>query len=164
MTAERWVPIPDFPGYEVSDLGRVRSLATPATRKRGRILKPSRTVSGNDRVAVGLYRDGKRHMRLVHRIVLEAFVGPRPEGMECCHFDDDPTNNSLENLRWDTRTANRQDMLRNKGHWNSRKTECIHGHRFTPENTYITKRGRRHCKACIDRRQRSRRSKSGVSR
>lgn len=44
------------------------------------------------------------------RLVLEAFVGPCPEGMEACHFPDrDPANNQLENLRWDTHQANMVD-------------------------------------------------------
>lgn len=49
----------------------------------------------------------------VHRLVLEAFVGPRPRlDMECCHFPDrNPENNRPENLRWDTKGANRQDSV-----------------------------------------------------
>lgn len=49
----------------------------------------------------------------VHRLVLEAFVGPCPPGMECCHDPDpDPANNRLENLRWDTKKGNSADMDR----------------------------------------------------
>jgi hypothetical protein len=48
----------------------------------------------------------------VHRLVLEAFAGPCPEGRECCHEDGDPANNSLGNLRWDSHQANMDDMLR----------------------------------------------------
>jgi hypothetical protein len=54
--------------------------------------------------------------RTVHQLVLEAFVGPKPEGFECCHADDDPTNNRLENLRWDTQCANAADRIRNGGY------------------------------------------------
>jgi HNH endonuclease len=54
-----------------------------------------------------------RKLRLVHRLVLEAFVGPCPAGMECCHFPDrDPSNNALANLRWDTKKANQTDRIR----------------------------------------------------
>jgi len=46
----------------------------------------------------------------VHRLVLEAFVGPCPEGEECCHAPDpDPANNNLWNLRWDTPENNAAD-------------------------------------------------------
>jgi hypothetical protein len=48
----------------------------------------------------------------VDRLVLEAFAGPCPEGLECCHNDGDPANNRLENLRWDTRKANVEDSRR----------------------------------------------------
>lgn len=47
------------------------------------------------------------------RLVLETFVGPCPEGMECCHNDDNSYNNVLSNLRWDTRRANLLDRFRN---------------------------------------------------
>jgi hypothetical protein len=48
----------------------------------------------------------------VHRLVLEAFVCPCPEGRECCHNDGDPANNALTNLRWNTRKANIEDSRR----------------------------------------------------
>lgn len=48
---------------------------------------------------------------LVHRLVLMAFVGPCPEGMEGCHADGNRANNSLVNLRWDTREANEKDKV-----------------------------------------------------
>lgn len=49
---------------------------------------------------------------LVSHLVLTAFVGPRPEGKECCHWDGNPLNNSLENLRWDTHKSNMRDNIR----------------------------------------------------
>jgi DNA-directed RNA polymerase specialized sigma24 family protein len=54
----------------------------------------------------------KKTRRYVHLIVMEAFVGLRPEGMACCHNDGDPENNRIENLRWDTYQANEDDKLR----------------------------------------------------
>ena len=58
-------------------------------------------------------RDGPRNWTVkVHTLVLIAFVGPRPDGLMCCHNDGDPTNNHLDNLRWDTGSANMQDMIR----------------------------------------------------
>ena len=48
----------------------------------------------------------------VHILVLEAFVGPKPKGMEGCHYDGDFSNNKLENLRWDTHLANEADKKR----------------------------------------------------
>jgi hypothetical protein len=53
---------------------------------------------------------GRNHF--LHRLILLAFVGPCPPGKECCHYDGDPANNRLENLRWDTRKSNAADRTR----------------------------------------------------
>jgi hypothetical protein len=87
--------------YEVSDKGQVMSL------RAGRLLSPG--TSGEGYVAVDLSVNGKRSRVRVHKIVLEAFVGPCPVGMECCHADDDRANNELSNLRWDTKKNNMKD-------------------------------------------------------
>jgi hypothetical protein len=64
----------------------------------------------------------------IHRLVLEAFVGPCPNGFEACHNDGDRQNNRLENLRWDTRSGNHSDkeqhgtMLRGARHPNAKIT------------------------------------------
>ena len=61
---------------------------------------------------VMLYIAGKRVSRLIHRIVLETFVGPCPVGMESRHFPDrDPTNNAIGNLQWATRQTNFADKI-----------------------------------------------------
>lgn len=49
---------------------------------------------------------------LIHRLVLEAFVGPRPDGLEARHRDGDPTNNRLDNLLWGTSSDNENDKRR----------------------------------------------------
>lgn len=152
---ENWKPVAGFEGYyEVSDLGNVRSLDRPYIdslgRKRvrlGRELKPWAGTGG--RLRVDLWKDGQVSKRQVHRLVLEAFEGSCPPGHECCHWDDDPTNNRLSNLRWDSPSANNLDMVRNGNHRNARKTECKWGHKFDVENTYITTDGRRMCRECL---------------
>lgn len=54
-----------------------------------------------------------RHTRLIHHLVLEAFVGPRPAGMDACHDPSpDRADNRLSNLRWDTKRANQADSAR----------------------------------------------------
>lgn len=118
MNEERWRPIPGFEGlYSVSDHGRVRAEPRSVRRTDGRvqqrvggILAPGAVQSGH--LMVTLCRDGSRDRRRVHRLVLEAFVGPNPPGTEGCHNDGDPTNNRLENLRWDTVLANKADRER----------------------------------------------------
>ena len=56
-------------------------------------------------------KDGKERVFLVHRLVLETFVSPCPEGMEGCHGKNGPKDNGIDNLRWDTRLNNANDVI-----------------------------------------------------
>lgn len=132
MPEEVWLPVPleqyaDI--YEVSDLGRVRRSKDSTIKKFsvGYALKPRVNVSGHRRVAL---QPGFKNM-MVHRLVLGAFVGPCPEGMEGCHNDGDPSNNALSNLRWDTRSANQLD--RTDG-WKNHRGEKNGRARLTAED------------------------------
>lgn len=111
--AERWLPVPGYEGlYEVSDQGRVRSLPrrTPHAGVRGgRIMRTRRT--GRYR-SVSLCRDGVPRQHSVHRLVLEAFVGPCPEGMEARHGPLGSGNDALENLNWGRHVDNMADKIR----------------------------------------------------
>jgi len=110
LTKEVWKPVPGWEGvYEVSNHGRIKSLPRHRVLA-ARILSQCRTPKGY--VQVNLRCAGRVRHREVHRLVLEAFVGPCPEGMQCCHNDGDPSNNRLENLRWDTPQANSRDQYR----------------------------------------------------
>lgn len=71
--------------------------------------------SGNVRLEVCLSIHGKRLYRRVGALILETFVGPRPDGMEVCHRDDDGINNAAGNLYWGTPTQNAADRARNGG-------------------------------------------------
>lgn len=154
MSAEEWRLVPGFEGaYQVSDSGRVRSLNRIAdtrpgvpTRFPGRVLA---THEGNrGHLRVGLHRDGINHQAWVHRLVLAAFVGPIPEGMEVRHLDGDPHNNFLFNLAYGTHSENVLDSVRHGTHSEARKTRCNSGHEFTPPNTRIDAKGARECIAC----------------
>lgn len=108
-------PIPGFPHYFVTRDGRVWS--APRVDGLGRAigglwLKPGRQNTGHLKVI--LRRDGKSFNRLIHQLVLGAFLGPCPEGMECCHYDGDPTNNHIDNLRWDTHSNNALDSVKHE--------------------------------------------------
>ncbi len=113
--------VPGFPGYRVGDDGSVWTCKRKggndrAAGKRGswRLLSVHRTRTGY--CLVNLDVDGRNHVRQVHRLVLEAFVGPRPDGMEACHYpDSDKENNRLTNLRWDTHDENAKDRYRDRG-------------------------------------------------
>lgn len=65
---------------------------------------------------VNLDVGGKTIVRSVHQLILETFVGPKPDGMEGCHYpDSDKSNNRLDNLRWDTHGENAKDKYRDRG-------------------------------------------------
>lgn len=109
---EVWKGVPGHEdSYQVSNRGRVRSLTrrvrvvasgVDTTRlAKGRVLRPGRSRSGHVSVAIG-----RGNSRLVHQLVLEAFVGPRPEGQEVLHLNHNPADNRLENLRYGTRSEN----------------------------------------------------------
>lgn len=145
-----WKPVPEWPGYEVSNTGLVRSvprIGADGRKLQGKPLAPRTSRSGHQHVMV--YRDRYRTPRAIHRLVLEAFVGPRPEGMECCHGDGNPANNNLENLRWDTHAENSKDRVRQGTHHETAKTHCKRGHLFFPENLTRSRRpGSRKCLTC----------------
>lgn len=132
MNNERWRPAVGFEGfYEVSDHGRVRSvdryIPRPPSRRHpggwlrfypGQLIVGGATSTGHWQVVLSGPRG--KEQRLIHRLVLEAFVGPCPERQEGTHRDDVPSNNHLSNLRWATRSQNVLDAYRN-GRRDSRK-------------------------------------------
>ncbi len=110
--------------YEVSTLGRVRSLDRIDGQGRnwkGKILKPKGRVSRKGYRNVSLCNNGLIS-REIHRLVLETFVSPCPRGMEACHGDGNSWNNRLSNLRWDTSSNNSFDTLR---HGNNKSIKRI---------------------------------------
>lgn len=154
-------PIPGWEGhYEVSNKGRVKSLRRTVPHGRSgtitkaeRIMRPaSHKASGHE--YVNLKFDGHKERRYVHELVLTAFVGPRPKGYECRHLNDDPHNNTLENLAWGTRSENVLDRTSNGRNRQRNKTHCIRGHAFDELNTLYTKEGHRKCRTCAKIRQR----------
>jgi len=99
---ERWLPVVGFEGlYEVSDQGRVRLISGEVSTGRAVDAKGYRCM-----VLRG--PDGRRSVR-VHRLVLEAFVGPCPEGMQTRHGPGGPSDNRLVNLSWGTKRENNYD-------------------------------------------------------
>lgn len=122
MTFEVWKDVPGFEGrYQVSDQGRVRSVdrvvqsinrytRQPFDRHlKGKILKPGRfTSTGHVSVVLGHKARGSP----VHTLVMLAFVGPCPERMEVCHNNGIASDNRLTNLRYDTRSENIKDIVR----------------------------------------------------
>ncbi|MFA5377675.1 MAG: HNH endonuclease [Dehalococcoidia bacterium] len=104
-----------FPGYSISNYGEIYSFWTGGggVRRLGTNMRRLSTrVDEAGREAITLSRNRTRVSRKVCRLVLEAFVGECPRGMEACHFPDrSPLNNRLDNLRWDTKSSNQHDRI-----------------------------------------------------
>lgn len=158
-STERWLPVVGWESsYQVSDLGRVRSidrLDLRGHRQRGKILKPRPTGDGHQKVA--LCGAGIRHDRHIHQLVIEAFVGPRPERHEVRHLNGIPDDNRLSNLSYGTRGQNLRDRVLHGTDHNVTKTECPAGHPYDSVNTYLHPTGRRCCRACGAERMRKKR-------
>lgn len=97
MKTEVWKPVLGYNSlYEVSSLGRVRSLPRRGTT--GRILKPAKVRKGY--LQVLLCKDGTEKWHKVHRLVAQAFI-PNPNNYPCVnHRDENPENNCVDNLEW----------------------------------------------------------------
>ena len=159
LMTERWRPITGYEGqYSVSDHGRVRSedrliIDTLGRSRRwtGGILKstcPQIRGVGRRYPDVALPVDGKQVKVRIHTLVAQEFIGPRPDGMEILHADDNVNNNHVSNLRYGTHADNGGDITRNR-------PACKNGHNFTPENTYLRPdTGGRQCRQCSRERQR----------
>jgi hypothetical protein len=146
---EIWRPVVGYEGlYEVSDLGNVRSLDREVVgvrygkevtwKLKGKMLKPCQDGNyGLLAVKLPLARTRK-----IHRLVMEAFVGPCPENMEVCHWNGIPSDNRLENLRYDTHSANMQDAIRH-GSYHSEKCKAGYAKMlsaYTPERRSLAAR------------------------
>lgn len=123
---ELWRPIPGWDGYQVSTHGRIMSfwelVGRPPQDGGGSVSRIGATgrlralqPDDDGRQYVTIRNGRRRKNATVCSLVLIAFVGPRPKGMEACHADDDPSNNRLSNLRWDTRRGNLLDRYRESG-------------------------------------------------
>ena len=103
---ENWLVIPDYPDYEVSNQGNVRS----SRLGKCKLLKPS----GKKYLKVLLYNEAGRRYFAIHQLVLHVFVGPQPHGLDVRHLDGNKLNNALSNLEYGTRLDNAKDS-------------CLHG-------------------------------------
>lgn len=118
MKNENWKDILGYEGlYQVSDLGRVRSLDREVVYSngkvrifKGKLLKPH--IEKDGRVSIQLSKNGNRKTTKVCRLVALTFIGEKPEGYHVCHNDGNARNNTLMNIRYDIPTENSIDFYR----------------------------------------------------
>lgn len=121
-TSVRFGEISRLPGYRFGDDGSVwsRWRKTAVVFGQGTVrvlgdewirLNPIRTKKRYLQVTLRIEGAERRSSFRVHRLILEAFVGPCPPGMVACHNNGDRTDNRLCNLRWDTQLANVADSV-----------------------------------------------------
>ena len=128
MEEEVWKPIKNYEGlYEVSNMGRVRSLNYRRSEKE-KILK--NIECNNGYFQVGLVKLGKRKIFSVHRLVAEAFI-PNPEGKPCIdHINTIRSDNRVENLRWVTYEENNNNPLTKKKYSENHREQDGENHPF----------------------------------
>lgn len=115
---EIWKDIPNYEGYyQVSNLGRVKSLDRIITYSngkevytKGKIIKQSK--DSYNRLRLILNKNGKKKNYFVHSLVALAFIGERPKDYVVAHCDGNNKNNDLSNLRYDTVRENSIDVFR----------------------------------------------------
>jgi hypothetical protein len=138
---QEFKPIPGFDNYLASNDGTIWTQKSKGGNDRSsdrllkapRILKTHANRSGY--LCVNLDRKGITHARLVHRLILETFIGPAPHGYHGCHYPDKTrTNNKLDNLRWDSVAENAKDKYRDKNP-NSPKM-CRRCHEIKPRSEF----------------------------
>lgn len=114
----RWVPVPGYEGlYEVAKSGLLRSLPRKCKTKNGATqVRPGRLLGHVTAAGYKAARltdsTGATRRKYVHQLVLEAFVGKCPAGLQALHGEGGACDNSLRNLRWGTPAQNQLDRFR----------------------------------------------------
>lgn len=137
MKPEIWKQIPNFPRYQVSSKGRVRiGVTVRYGRKAGTILAQGH-IKGYPSVRLKTDTNPRKEY-YVHALVLLAFVGPRPEGLQGRHLNGVKTDNRLKNLKYGTPLENIQDAIKHGVHVSTKSPEVIH-----TEKWYAAQRAKR---------------------
>lgn len=140
---EEWRFIPGSSVAQVSSLGRLREL------RKGRWFEvPARLNPRTNYLQASVRFDAPvgRRTKPVHRLVGEAFLGPRPADLETRHLNSDRFDNRADNLRYGTHSENMRDQVLAGSHREARKVECINGHSL--ETARVNALGHRTCREC----------------
>jgi hypothetical protein len=113
--------IKEFENYFVDAEGNVYH------KTKGKLKRIKGTITNQGYRRVTLFKQSKPYAKMVHGLVLQAYVGDCPKGMEVCHYDSDRLNNNLSNLRWDTRQENARDKMRHSREIFEREIDLRYG-------------------------------------
>lgn len=136
----KYVQLPKYPGYRV---GRDGSLWTKKRSRLGKNCKWKRMRCHTNKATGYLYfklrlgKPSRQHNICQHTLLLEAFVGPCPKGMECRHLDGNRKNNILSNLQWGTRKEQCLDKVR---HGTAVRGRCCHFAKLNEEAVLAMRR------------------------
>lgn len=109
----QWKHVACYPGYIVTSNGEVWSCRTRGPGGRfGKWRRLQMKLNREGYARASLCRGGKVKTVFVHTLVLEAFVGSCPSGLQCRHLDGNRINNATENLAWGTSKENMADKIR----------------------------------------------------
>lgn len=100
---EIWKDVPGYENYSVSNFGRVKRKR--CANQRGFMMDERMVTLQTNKwgyIKAALIKDKKVKLMSVHRLVMAAFVGECPEGLQVNHIDEDKTNNHLDNLEYVT--------------------------------------------------------------
>lgn len=151
---EKWKPVPDYEGlYEVSNLGRIRSVERTVFRKdgttlhyKGKILHPYIGKKGYP--VIGLSKNGRAKTYQLHRIVAKCFIPAEEEKDFINHKDGDKANCAAENLEWVTSSENVLHAYRVLCRRPPRLGAC--GTNFTPDEVRAIRNDDRSVKVIAD--------------
>ena len=111
---EIWRPIPDYPGYYASSLGRIKTIKNPNRGGNKKIILKAIPNHRNKYMQVHIHPPGPRNyanLRSVHVLVLSSFFGKPLPGQQALHKDNNRANNALNNLRWGTKLENENQKI-----------------------------------------------------
>ena len=130
---EIWKTIKDYPNYQISNLGRVKSLGNNKTRKE-KILKSYKNNKGY--LKVDLYKEGVIKKYYIHRLVASAFLDNPNNLPQVNHKDEDKTNNCVDNLEFCTSQYNINYGTRTKKQIKSKSKTIL---QFTKQDEFVKK-------------------------
>lgn len=143
QVVEEWRPVVGYKGhYSVSSLGRVRSEAKGKGFRRSSLIMTA-VINPNGRERLTLCKNGVKTFHSVHKLVAEAFLGPKPNGLVTNHRDGNKLNNRLSNLEYVTSAENEQHAVRL-----GLKASGLRSGRYTKPQSTV--KGSRHWKAKLN--------------